>query len=144
MGSLVQVQARPLNDACRISNPSRSRYCQSARTEVGNISGSIVTDVRTAGWEDFRAMDSSHHLPTARTNAIVYEQPIEADTLIPQRVALIYADHGRRESFYVFGSGKSRPSKRIAGAKRLDPVSHRTAIVVKVHQNAVIFDRGRI
>lgn len=78
-----------------------------------------MTDIRTADWKDFRAMDSSHQLPTARADPAVYEKSIETHPFIAQRVTLINADHGGRESLYVFGGGKSRPSQRVATAKRL-------------------------
>ena len=103
-----------------------------------------MTDIRATDWEDLRAMDCSHHLAAARANAIVYEQSIKADTFIAQRVALIDADHGRRKSLYIFGRRKRGPGKGVASTKRLDSVCHRATIVVQVHQDAVIFGRGRI
>lgn len=60
----------PQNAAC-ISPEAGVLARQSARTEARDISGGIMTDVRAAGWKDFRAMDGSHYLPAARAHAIV-------------------------------------------------------------------------
>src|ERR1700736_5062098 len=99
-----------------------------------------MTDVRTAGRKDFCTVDRTHYLPAARPHAVVDKQSIEADSLVAQRIALVDADHGRRESLDIFSSSKSRPGERVARAKRLDTIRHRATIVMKVHQDAVIFD----
>src|SRR5260370_24233348 len=92
---------------------SGSRYDQSACTEVGNVTGGIVADIGAAGWKDFGAMNSSHHLPAARAHAAVHEESVETDTFVAQRITLVDADHGGREPCYVFGGGERRPGQRV-------------------------------
>src|SRR5690242_18047514 len=81
--------------------------------KVGNITGSTVVYIRAAGGKDYGRVNSSHHPSAARTNAIVYQESIEANSFISQRITLINADHSRRESFYIFGRSKSWPSQRV-------------------------------
>lgn len=55
---------------------------QSARAEVGNVTGGSVADIRAAGWKDFGAVDSAHHLPAPRAHAVVHQEPVEDDTFV--------------------------------------------------------------
>ena len=83
-------------------------------------------------------MNGSHQLSAARMNAVAYQESIELDPFIAQRITLINADHSRREPLYLLGGGKSWPSQRVVSLKRLNPIAHGPSIIVKVHQDTVI------
>jgi hypothetical protein len=71
-----------------------------------------VADIRAASWKNFGAVESSHHLPAARTHAVVQEEPVETETFVAQRITLIDADHGvaREQRF----SKPVRPARLLA------------------------------
>jgi hypothetical protein len=138
-----QTATTPIAESKRVSSFGQSGPPQPVvkrpfAYEVGNISGSTVAYIRAARRKDFCRVNGSSQPPASRPNAIVYEQVIEADTLVPQRVTLINADYSRRESFYIFAGSKSWPSQRVVTAKGFNPIAHRAPIIVEVDQNAVI------
>ena len=52
-------------------------------------------------------MDRAHHLAAAGGHAVLHQQEVEVDALVAQRIALVDADHHRRQALDVFGRGKA-------------------------------------
>src|SRR5690348_17874712 len=76
-------------------------------------------------------MDRPHQLAAACGHAILYQQAIEVDAFVAQRIAFVHADDCRRQSFHVVRRGETRPCQRIALVERLDAIAHGAAIAVQ-------------
>ena len=72
------------------------------------------------------------------------QQAIEADSLVAQWIALVHADHHRRQALDVVWAGEARPSQRIARAEGLNAIGHGAPVVVQVQKDAVVLGRGRV
>ncbi len=75
-------------------------------------------------------MDRAHRLSAAGRDACPQQQSVEVDALVAQRVALVHADHGRRELAHVGLGRERRPGEWIALVERVDAVRVLAAVVV--------------
>src|SRR4051812_40852413 len=112
----------------------------SAPRQIRYVTGGVSAYFRTARNENLRGMDRAHHLPAAGRYAVPHQEPVEVDTLVAQRIALIDTDHHGRQALDVFCVGEARPSQWVAGLERLDAIAHGTAIVVHADQDALVVD----
>ena len=59
-------------------------------------------------------------------------------------IALVDADHHRRQAADVVLGGEPRPRERVAALELLDAVGHGAAVVVQVEEDAVVLGRRRV
>ena len=88
-------------------------------------------------------MDCPHHLAAAGRDTRPKKQTIKIDPFIAERVALIDADHHRRQAAHIIFPGEARPGQGIPRREGLDSVSHGGAVVVEVQKYAVVLNRRR-
>jgi hypothetical protein len=109
-----------------------------ADCEVRDVAGGGASDIGTYDrQEDLDAVAGAHHLAATRRNPAIQQKPVEGDALIAQRIALVDADHRRRQAFDILSLGEAEPCKRVAGVKGLDAVSHGGAVVPEVEHDAL-------
>jgi hypothetical protein len=70
-------------------------FILSRSTTATGCSGG-ASDIWTDHGKRLDAVTGAHHLAATRRDAAIHQKPIEGDALIKQRVALVYADNGRR------------------------------------------------
>src|ERR1700750_1046673 len=105
-----------LSDAVGLEPCARQRARNSAwqlrasgEREVCKVAGGGARDIRADDWQYLDGVTCAHELAAARWHASVQEQAVERDAFVPQRVALIDADHHRRQSFNIFALREGWP-----------------------------------
>lgn len=86
-------------------------------------------------------MHRSQELPTASRNAGLEEQTVEGNPLIAKRVALVDANHRGRKPLDIVDCRHAGPCQRVAFVERFDSVCVHAAVVMKVEEDAVVFNR---
>src|SRR3546814_17545378 len=81
-------------------------------------------------------MNRAHDLAATRGNAIPYQETIEIDAFIAQRIAFVHRDHNRRKSAHMFGLGERGPRKWVSRFICFNAVTHGVAIVVHAKENS--------
>lgn len=67
------------------------------------------------------------------------QQPVEANSLVPQGITLIDADDRGRKARHIRLGGEPGPGQGIAAFERLDAIGHGATVVVQFQENAVVF-----
>src|SRR3546814_18149992 len=88
-------------------------------------------------------MNRAHDLAATRGNAIPYQETIEIDAFIAQRIAFVHRDHNRRHSAHLFGLGERGPRKWVSRFICFNAVTHGVDIVVHATENYFVLDSGR-
>src|SRR5215472_13154635 len=93
-----------------------------ALAESSEVAGGVPADLWAGDREDLRAVRGAHHLPAPCGDPGREQHPVEVDAFVAQRVALVHADHSRREPLNVLSGRERRPGTRIALGEGLDSV----------------------